>query len=82
MEIVHQRPSGDMACARTPDPPGIRSSGRISGTSRCSERQNSSRLKERRNSFQHVWPYAQENLQSPGNVSVSARVSEIDVAVV
>ena len=47
-------PSGAMACARTPLPPVSRSSGLISGTRRCRDRQNSSRLKERRNSYQHL----------------------------
>ena len=45
---------GDIACARTPDPPGARSSIRISGTRRWRERQKSSLLKERRNSCQQA----------------------------
>jgi hypothetical protein len=43
-------PSGPSACARTPDPPGVKSSSRTSGTSLCNERTNSRFTSDRRNS--------------------------------
>src|SRR5262249_273346 len=47
-------PSGVITCERTPLPPVARSSGRISGTRRCSDWQKISRLNERRSSYHAI----------------------------
>ena len=67
------RPAGESACARTPDPPAARSSIVSSGTSRCSDRQNSTLLYDRLISSQHILGYRAKNRQNPRYVSVSAR---------
>ena len=73
-EVLQRSPSGAIACARTPEPPGARSSGWISGTSRCSDRQNSSRLNDRRSSYHAIDGYLP---QETPEAAVGQRVEQV-----
>src|ERR1035438_10821486 len=58
-------PLVEIACARTPEPPGSRSCGRTSGTNAFRDRQNRVLLNDRRSSLKHRRGYFRTKRQKP-----------------